>query len=86
MCILEQKEAKMKKNNTFNTGSKCDAFLKGAGSVMDIRGNNFRNWTQSDSAAIHSDWAVVGKDISRAIEVTRSTSSKDKGSQNARRK
>lgn len=50
-----------------------ESFLTGMATVLDIGGstpnfNTSANGEEADAKAIYSDWAMVGKDISNAIE------------------
>jgi hypothetical protein len=49
------------------------SFLQGVASVLDIGGtllvyNESESGTEADARAIATDWAIVGKDIEKAIE------------------
>lgn len=61
-------------NTRYVSRSAAHDYLRGAGTVMNIRGNTRREYDfaptpeEADSAAIANDWRAVGLDLSRAAD------------------
>ncbi len=62
----------------------ASAFLRGAASTFNLRGNTtreYRMWSSGESADRHAlldDWRVVGRDLAGAIAIGDADSSSDR--------
>jgi len=62
-------------NTRYVSKSSARDYLRGVGSVMNIRGNTSREYdfaaspAEADNVALENDWIAVGGDLCDAIEI-----------------